>query len=142
MENDRDFMREVENALHVDIVPGTEIMAQDGCPLHPFPASSTAVLMLVTMADSGGNPLCRKRGKRGARAAALEQRRRPAQLEPAVEGHHDDEHGHDRLRAVLWPACRRHTGPAVHGRVAGTVNRRHPAIRKSRHRPAMTRIYS
>lgn len=37
MENDRDFMREVENALHVDIVPGTEIMAQDGLSPPPLP---------------------------------------------------------------------------------------------------------
>jgi len=30
MENNLELVREVENALHVDIVPGTEIMAQDG----------------------------------------------------------------------------------------------------------------
>jgi hypothetical protein len=30
MENDLELVREVENALHVDIIPGTEIMAQDG----------------------------------------------------------------------------------------------------------------
>lgn len=35
METDPDLVREVENALHVDIVPGTEVMAQDG--LLPFP---------------------------------------------------------------------------------------------------------
>jgi hypothetical protein len=70
MENNLELVREVENALHVDIIPGTEIMAQDGVYLL---SSCTSLLErqsslhlatftgCILTSDSGRNPFRRER---------------------------------------------------------------------------------
>jgi len=67
MENNLELVREVENALHVDIIPGTEIMAQDGVYLL---SSCTSLLErqstlhlagCMLTSDSGRNPFRRER---------------------------------------------------------------------------------
>ncbi|KAF8542748.1 MFS transporter [Trichophaea hybrida] len=45
MENNPELVREVENALHVDIIPGTEIMAQGVAGIHFVENESNQVLV-------------------------------------------------------------------------------------------------